>query len=236
MSCSIVILHYGSTQLTEQCLESVVAYSQDSQVILVDNARDWGFTGARPKRFEYIKPVKNLGFAAGCNTGAKQATEDILVFLNNDCRVREDWLLPLRFDLERDDVGAVSPLLVYPDGRIQCWGVSVDFNRPLAAEARNNTHQYGRIDALTAACTAMRRTVFDQVGGFDEGYWNGYEDVDLSLKIRELGLQLVVDPRSEVVHYESQSDPQERFSKVRENVLRLRERWDPAWLTATSPT
>ena len=69
----------------------------------------------------------------------------------------------------------------------------------------------------------VRAAAFAAVNGFDEGYWNGYEDVDLCLRLQSHGL-LVFEPASVLTHHESKSGPQ-RFSKVRENVRRLHDRW-----------
>jgi hypothetical protein len=83
-----------------------------------------------------------------------------------------------------------GPLLVYPDGRTQSAGIDVDFTQPPGAEARNRQGDHDeseQVDAVTGACLAIRRSDFELFGGFDEGYWNGYEDVDLCLAARAAG-------------------------------------------------
>ncbi|MEY4374533.1 MAG: hypothetical protein RL760_699, partial [Candidatus Eisenbacteria bacterium] len=72
-------------------------------------------------------------------------------------------------------------------------------------------------------CFMVRREAFEAVGGFDEGYWNGYEDVDLCLRLQPHGL-LVYEPTSVLTHHESKSGPQ-RFAKVMQNVERLHRQW-----------
>lgn len=233
MSVSVIILHYGSKQYTGQAVESVQRHSPNAEIVVVDNQGDWGGPG------DIVRPGRNLGFAAGCNEGTNYTHGDRLVFLNNDTRVREGWLDALELELSDPTTGAAGPLLLYPDNRVQCSGVDVDFSRAMGEEAWN---LQSWIDAprtrkaVTGACLAIRAEVFNEVGGFDTGFWNGYEDVDLCLKLREAGYRIVCTPHSQVVHYESQSDPQERFRCVRENVLRLRGKWDPAWRTVTPQT
>ena len=78
--------------------------------------------------------------------------------------------------------------------------------------------------ALTAACLLIRKEAFNSVQGFDESYWNGYEDVDLCFKLGRNKWRLVYQPASVVVHHESQSGP-ERFSKRDENLQLLQDRW-----------
>jgi GT2 family glycosyltransferase len=83
----------------------------------------------------------------------------------------------------------------------------------------------GPVTAVTAAVMAVRRAAWDQVGGFDEGYWNGYEDVDLCLRLRAAGWSVFYEPASTLVHAESVSGP-ERFSAAAANIARL-QRWRP---------
>ncbi|MDD2338034.1 MAG: glycosyltransferase, partial [Geobacteraceae bacterium] len=80
------------------------------------------------------------------------------------------------------------------------------------------------VQALTAACLLIRKSAFRATGGFDEEYWNGYEDVDLCFKLREKGWQLVYEPASVLIHHESQSGP-ERFRMAQQNIERLHAKW-----------
>lgn len=233
MTTSVIVLHYGSQQLTDQCVESLLRHSPDVELVIVDNQGDYTGKG------DVVRPGRNLGFAAGCNEGSNYTHGDTLIFLNNDTRVRDLWLEPLVYELDDPTVGAAGPLLLYPDNRIQCAGIGINWTHPLGQEAFNRqqfTDTPHDVPAVTGACLAIRADVFNEVGGFDTEYWNGYEDVDLCLKLREAGYRIVCTPHSQVVHYESQSDPVERFRCVKENVFRLRGKWDPAWRTATPQT
>jgi GT2 family glycosyltransferase len=95
---------------------------------------------------------------------------------------------------------------------------------------RQGDHPHSeQVDAVTGACLAIRRTDFEMLGGFDECYWNGYEDVDLCLTARAYGGTVVYEPASVVIHHESQSGP-ERWTGVAANVARLRDKWEHhAW-------
>src|SRR5262249_19929078 len=95
------------------------------------------------------------------------------------------------------------------------------------ARKPGNTAEASRVrtyPALTAACLLVRKPAFDDVGGFDEGYWNGNEDVDLCFKFQKRGWKLVYQPQSVVIHHESKSGP-ERYRKAEANGARLQERW-----------
>lgn len=221
MNVAVVIPTFNRPDLLAKCCEALKANTPAHTRLIVDN----GFIGPPTTRTPgtsghvWTAEGRNLGFAAGCNHGAALAPDaDVFVFLNDDTEVQPGWLEPL--------VAAAAPIsgshLVYPDGRTQHAGVTVNVEAGTLV-ARNITHPQpsGPVDAVTGACLAVDAEWFRANGGFDEGYWNGYEDVDLCL--RAGGATFVAE--SVVVHHESQSGPQ-RWTRVRENVTRLNERWN----------
>jgi GT2 family glycosyltransferase len=219
---SVIIPHYGNPELTKNCIGSVDATHPEVELLVVDNSQNlpaqmWATV---------ITPPRNLGFAAGCNLGARAAVGDVYVFLNNDCRVLDGWLAPMLKALEDPMVGVVGSRLIYPDGRIQHSGVMIDLTEPFGREAWNTIDERpsGFVDGVTGACMAMRCGDWP---GFDEGFWNGYEDVDLCLRVRSGGKRCWYSAESVVVHYESQSG-QERWRRVGENIGRLRRKWGAA--------
>ncbi|MEB2308882.1 MAG: glycosyltransferase [Candidatus Brocadiaceae bacterium] len=239
---SIIIPVFNKVEFTQKCLEAIIKNTPGElyEVIIIDNASTDG-TGEYLKSLEgdikIIVNNKNLGFSMACNQGAQMASTDYLLFLNNDTEPQKGWLEPLLNILTQDgSVGAVGAKLLFPDGTIQHAGVVIINDQKLpdplvarhicygepgdAAEA-NQLRQY---QALTGACLLMRKSAFTQAGGFDENYWNGYEDVDLCFKLQEKGWKLVYQPESVVTHHESKSGP-ERFSKVSENIQRLHGKW-----------
>ena len=221
MNVSVVILHYGHLHYTLKALDGVPA---GTEVVLVDN--DGGLRMLRCDA-TVIRPARNRGFAAGCNLGARAATGDVVVFLNNDAFGENGWFdaLTLPFALDAD-VAVTGARLTYPDGTLQHAGVAVDFSRPAGSEAWNVVGEQpgGDADAVTGAAMAVRRSMFDQLGGFDEGYWNGYEDVDLCLNVRAHGGRVIYCPKARLTHLESASGP-ERWRAVNANVARLRGKW-----------
>lgn len=149
----------------------------------------------------------------------------MLVFLNVDTEPQPGWLPPLVHALSMPGVGIAGSRLVYPDGRLQHAGVDVHRpgGRPVPAN-RQTEREAEDVEAVTAACMAVRRRAFDLAGGFDEGYWNGAEDVDLCLTVRSLGMRVRYEPASVVVHHESATGP-ERWAAVGANLDRLARRW-----------
>ena len=241
---SIVIPVFNQVEMTRRCLAALRENTDLTacQIVVVDNGSrdgtaDW-LAGEAGDGLAVITNPENRGFAVACNQGAAAATGEYLLFLNNDTEVQPGWLEPLvrTLDLDRR-VGAVGGKLLFPDGTIQHAGVAITLaetpqgpvlgGRHLCYKKPADFHAADRpqvLRCLTAACLLVRRDAFAAVGGFDEGYWNGNEDVDLCLKLGEAGWLLVYRPESVVVHHESQSG-EERWSRWDANVARLNERW-----------
>lgn len=169
---------------------------------------------------------ERAGFAETCNAGACRTTADVLVFLNDDTVVQPGWLRPLSDAVcgpESDVIAGAR--LVYPDGRIQHSGVFLrrDGLGRLEAYNRQSDAPSGEVPAVTGACLAVGRAAWDRLGGFDEGFVNGYEDVDLCLRLRESGGTVRYVAESTVAHLESRSPG--RFDHALENIGLLQQRW-----------
>jgi|GEM_PF-39204 len=240
---SIIIPVFNQLHFTQQCLDALfltLPAAVPFEVIVVDNASTDGtgdYLRSLGGKVRLLANGENKGFAKACNQGARAARGTYLLFLNNDTVPGAGWLEPLVKVLENDEaVAAVGSKLLFPDGTIQHAGVIIADDRasqdPLVgkhvwhgkpADLAEANQPY-RYQALTAACLLVRRAAFEAVQGFDEGYWNGYEDVDLCFKLGRQGWQLVYQPASVVIHHESKSGS-ERFSRVAGNIERLHRTW-----------
>ena len=181
-------------------------------------------TATAPDAFIIVEhDQQRAGFAETCNAGAARTTADILVFLNDDTVVQPGWLECLVGATERAAIAGSA--LFYPDGQIQHSGVFLrrDPAGRLEAYNRRTPSPSGPIPAVTGACLAIRRDVWDDLAGFDESYRNGYEDVDLCLRARQDGHEVRFVAESQVVHFESRSEG--RFDHAAENIALLQERW-----------
>jgi GT2 family glycosyltransferase len=205
--CAVVIPTFNGAHLLSTCLESLFAHPPERcamEVVLVDDASSDGtaerFADHEP-RLTIVSHEENRGFAISCNDGAAVAGEvDFLVFLNNDTVPLSGWLDALVDEVVADEnVGAVGSKLLYPDGTVQHAGVFIGQDRwprhlyagfPGEHAAVNRSRE---VVAATAACLLIRRDSFESLGGFDTKYVNGYEDIDLCLRL--------ADQRGEVVRY-----------------------------------
>ena len=192
-----------------------------------DGTRDWLSTLRAP-----IRPIlneQNLGFAGSNNRAARLATGEFLFFLNNDLVFLPGWFEPMLEGFQRcENPGLVgNHQLVHATGRLDHRGVRFDplfrpYNDGGWAPWRAR-QPYSRYRAVTAACCAIRRTVFLEHGGFDEAFRNGYEDVDLCLRLERLGYRNYVANRSVVRHRVSSSP--ERFTAESQNLRLFLQRW-----------
>ena len=230
---SIIIPVFNQWSLTEQCLKSLRENTPGSyfDVIVVDNGSDDAtrqecrHLGEQlfPHRFTYLRKPENLGFGQACNQGARYASGELLFFLNNDTLLTENWASPLLRALRNDSrLGAVGPLLLYPGSeRVQHLGIIF---WPGATEhvyelfPRNHVVVTKRrhVQAITAAALLVPRQLFWACDGFHPGYRNGFEDLELCVRIREQGKRLACIPTSVVYHLASQSAG--RFSHDQDNA------------------
>lgn len=220
MRISIVVLAYGNRAVTERCLESLAAALGDElgrsiELVLVDNDSpdDTGelFT-AWEDRAVVVRLPENRNYSGGNNAGARAATGEVVVFLNNDTEVPEGAIEAVAGQAAEPGVGVAGARLLYPDGTIQHAGVvhrATQLGPVLPFHLFH--HEDGDLpqarcridlDAVTGACLAIRRALFLELGGFDERYVNGFEDVDLCLRARVAGHRVVYCGDVWLVHHE----------------------------------
>jgi GT2 family glycosyltransferase len=232
---SIIIPAFNRAALTRQCLDTLLAEAHDSppEIVVVDDAST-DLTArvlARYRdRIRVVTHTVNQGFAKACNDGAAAAEGEHLIFLNYDTVPKAGWLDSLLGYADRHPrAGAVGAKLLYPNDTIQHAGVAIGQDRyprhiyagfPADHPAVNCSRQYR---AVTGACIMLRRPAFLAADGFDTAFQNGYEDVDLCLRLGKMGYQVHYCHESELYHLESVSE--KRWDKTDHNTRLLRERW-----------
>ncbi|MBQ8794087.1 MAG: glycosyltransferase family 2 protein, partial [Clostridia bacterium] len=150
-----------------------------------------------------------------------------------------DWIEQMLMFAQRKDVGAVGAKLYYDDDTIQHAGVIVGLGGVAGHShkgfARDNPGYMARasiaqnLSACTAACLMIRKDVYNEVGGLDEGYAVAFNDIDFCMKIRDAGYLIVFTPFAEFYHYESKSrgdeDTPEKRARFNGEIFRFQERW-----------
>ncbi len=207
----IILTALGATHLRE-CLASLREQTYPGsrfEVLVVDNASAHDPTAeiaAAFPRARVIRNATNLGFSAGNNIGARAATGDYVVFLNDDTRVEPDWLRELVGTARRRGAAAVASCLVDWEGRtidfiagavnFEGKGFQIDYGQP--AHTRNRDER-----PLLFACGGamlIDRAIFSDAGELDEGAFAYYEDVELGWRLRVLGHDVWSSPHALVHH------------------------------------
>jgi len=244
MQVSFVIPLYNCLPLTQAMVASLQAAMPSGlthEIILVDDGstdgtRAWlGGLASSPGPFRVILNERNLGYAAANNRGAATAQGEFLGLLNNDLVLSPGWLEPILGVHQRlgNRAGLVGN--VQRNARtaaIDHAGIFInhrgkpehDTSLPLGLQFRSRD-AWRQADAVTGACTLVRRELFLRLGGFDEGFANGGEDVDFCLRARAAGHLSAVALRSLVLHHVSASPGRKRRDE--QNSRRLTLRWRP---------
>jgi N-acetylglucosaminyl-diphospho-decaprenol L-rhamnosyltransferase len=221
---SILIVNWNGKEILRNLLASIDSARGDSRVqtIVVDNASADGSADLVATEFPWAilqRNTQNVGFARGNNQAARAATAPLLLLLNNDTVVRAGALQMLtEFMNGHPDVVAVGPKLIGADGKPQRSGR----NLPTVAALLNSIQflkwtglfgsayrryrhegfdpeKEGMVGQLAAAALVIRRDCFERVGGFDEGFGFGVEDVDLCRRLGPLG-KIYYLPTAEIEH------------------------------------
>jgi GT2 family glycosyltransferase len=242
MEYSIIVPVFNKAALTRQCLETIrptLEGAGEGEIIVIDNASS-DDTPEMLRAFPWARIVRNdvnLGFAGANNQGARMAHGRFLVLLNNDTLAQPGWLAAMLAAAREPQVGAVGAKLLFPSGLLQHAGVLTApvrfgslgvlpyhdlFGEKADAGPANRRRE---LNVVTGACLVTPKALYEELGGLDEGYWNGYEDVDYCFKVVERGLKVVYEPKAVLTHFESQSGVQ-RFRKAQANTARLAERWN----------
>jgi GT2 family glycosyltransferase len=221
----VVIPFRDRPELLERCVGSVLRRTawERLRLRLVDNGSREPRTAellarlAADPRIVVSRDDRPFNYSALNNAAVAGSDADVLVFLNNDTEVvSSDWIETLLGEAQRPEVGAVAPLLLYPDGTVQHAGAALGLHgyagHPFAGLAPDAETPFGRADgatrnwlAVTAACLMVERGKFEAVGGFDETFVVAGNDVDLCLRLTARGHRSLCVPHAKLVHDESRS-------------------------------
>jgi GT2 family glycosyltransferase len=245
-SASVVIPSYNGAHYTDACLAALwetLPPGCDAEVIVVDDASTddtpmmlarWA---EREPRLRTLRNRVNAGFLETCNRGARAASKDVVIFLNNDTVPLPGWLEPLLTTLvEHPDAGAVGGKLVYPDGVLQEAGGTIFKDGQAANFGKGDDPEaplynfVRQVDYVSGALLATPRTLFLERGGFDSRYRPiYYEDADYCLTVRDAGRAVYYQPESVIVHVEGGTNGTDisvgakRFQEV--NRAKFADKW-----------
>ncbi|MEW6697068.1 MAG: glycosyltransferase family 2 protein [Bacillota bacterium] len=211
---SIVIPCKNEGRLIKQTIESIL--DTPSQVpyditVVNDGSTDGccTFLQSRRKIYSRVKLINTTGIGAANarNAGALQSAGEVLVFCDAHITVEEDWLDLLAEDLREEDIGAVSPGISNMN-QVYAIGYGLTWNEAMEARWLPSPLGIAEIPFAPGGCVAVKREVFNNVGGFERGFRiYGFEDAELSLKLWLFGYRVVVDPGVVIKHHFRESQP-----------------------------
>jgi GT2 family glycosyltransferase len=237
MNVSIIIPVLNNLHYTNNCINSILddINKFKKEIIVIDNGSTDNTSSILKNLYPQINVITNntnLGFAKACNQGAKKSSGDMLIFLNNDTQVTNGWIEKLVNCIKsQKHIGIVGCKLLYPDKTIQHAGVA--FSATLVHHIYRNfspchpaVNRQREFQAVTAACMLLPRKIFTALGGFDETFTNGFEDLDLCFRVRRKGLKVIYTPECVVIHHESKT--QGRHDQHDHNASLFSSRWTPS--------
>jgi GT2 family glycosyltransferase len=235
---SVIILNYNGLRFIRRCLDAVLQTDYpDLEIILADNGStdgslDWMEGHYRDPRLRSVRLSENWGYAGGNNRAAGAAQGEVLVFLNVDTEVEAGWLDPVvdLFDADQQ-VGIVQSRLRQmrdPD-RLESAGHYLDWlglSHARGAGTRDQG-QYREVEEVfgaVGAAMAVRRSLFEYLGGFDSSYFCYFEEIDLCWRAWLCGHKTLFAPDSVVYHYRGGSSAGDASSHAHTFFLAVRNR------------
>jgi GT2 family glycosyltransferase len=209
-----VIISRGLDEMLRFCLncffESAAQLSDSVQVIVADNASARPYTASSfsDSRVRLLRFDAQTGFAAACNRAVQECETEQLLFLNNDVLLDRSSLARMMQHSCATGTGVVGSWLYFPDGRVQHRGVvfghddigPYHLDRGRFLEPRCLFEEF---QAVTGACLMVSRELFSRIGGFDESYAFGLEDIDFCLRVRQRGQRVICVNAGRPLHFES---------------------------------
>ncbi|MCL4839962.1 MAG: glycosyltransferase family 2 protein [Thermoanaerobaculia bacterium] len=240
---SALLVSYNTRDLLAATLERLLALPDPpDEVLVADNGSTDGTLDLLAARFPGVRVLplaKNLGFGAANNRAAAAARGDKILLLNSDAWPLPGTLARLSAALDRDPrLALAAPHLRYPDGGAQFhWAPATGVMGEALQKLRNPLESWRLIHRVrwpgrwfTAACALLRREAFAAVGGFDEGFFLYFEDVDLCTRLLACGWKLRSVAGAEAVHLKGGSRGADRENlEYRRGQLRFYAKHRPGW-------
>jgi GT2 family glycosyltransferase len=232
-STAILILNWNNQNFLEKFIPSLVEFTPPdlAEIIVADNGSTDGSVAWLKKHLPKIRIIeldKNYGFAGGYNLAIEQCEHEIIVLLNSDIQVSENWLPPLIERLADQKTAAVMPKILSFSTKNQfeyagaAGGYIDKFGYPFCRgrifdSIETDTGQYDEAQLVhwtTGACMAIKKQVFADAGAFDSDFFAHMEEIDLCWRIRRMGFELWVEPKSYVYHVGGGTLPNESPGKL----------------------
>jgi O-antigen biosynthesis protein len=245
---SIIIPNRDNAGELSVCIKSIIDGStyKNYEIIIMENGSVEKQTFDLYRKLENVENIsiytwdKTFNYSQINNDAVDFAKGEIVLFLNNDMKViSPGWIESMLQHAKCERVGCVGAKLYYENNTIQHAGIVVGLcgiaGHPFKRFSRGSHGHKGRLNviqnvsAVTGACLMMRKSVFYEVGGFDERYPLAFNDVDLCMNVRKLGYLIIYTPYSELYHCESKTrgfeDTTEKLRRFEMESQLFRGKW-----------
>jgi len=219
---SIIIVNYNSLENLNDCLRSVsekIDFSK-CEIIVVNNETSPIDASLFSFPIKIIENGKNLGFGAACNIGAKNATEELLFFLNPDTQIISgDINEVLKKFQNNPSIGIIAPKILTQDGSIQTWSFGKEITLPgllknnLLSEKPTVVETETEADWVSGAAFFIKKALFEKIGGFDEKFFMYFEDIDLCKRARQHSFRIMIHPDFKIMHIGGKSFDDKKTQK-----------------------
>ena len=242
---SVIIVTYNQRRYLETCINSVLKQDYPHEIIVVDNCSEDDSVQFLKERFPEVKlieNIKNVGYGAGNNLGVKQAMGEYAVILNPDTVVEKDWLQELIKPLDNNEKIITTPKILLYDGSAinTCGNINHFTGLTFTRGLNEKIDRYGApefISGISGCCFAVKKSNFDELGGFDKNLFVYNEDADLSWRAHLKNFKILYVPTSKVRHdYKLKVLPEKIYhlEKNRYIILRKYFSWKDFFLLSPS--
>lgn len=233
---TIAILNYNSGGYLSKCLQSLKEIRDEAEISVVvidNNSTDGSLIEAKSelsypsfigKNVEFIENNENLGFSKGYNPTLKKIETEFILLLNPDCILKKGVIKKILEDFEDGTVGVATCKILLPDGKVDLtahrgfptpWASFLYLlgNNSLYHLTNKISQEIHEVDAISGAFFMTKKSVLENVNFLDERFFLYGEDIDLSLRIKKMGLKIIYDPGVEIIHYKGISSGLKKHSR-----------------------
>lgn len=243
MKTAIAILNWNGRKLLEEFIPSVVEFSKEAEIYVIDNHSDDDSIEFLKTNFPSVKIIKNeenFGYAGGYNKGLEEIDADIFCLLNSDVKVVENWLIPIEnLFSSNSEISVIQPkILDYKNpeyfeyagaggGFIDNFGYPFCRGRVFWTLEKDKGQYDDTIQTFWAsgACLFIRKNDFLEIGGFDEGFFAHMEEIDLCWRLNNSGKKIFYCGESKVYHLGGgtlkNSNPKKTYLNFRNSLWML---------------
>ena len=249
---AVVILNWNGKSFLEKFLPIVIKYSSSAQIIVADNQSSDDSVSFLKQHFPEVRIIINLsndGFSTGYNLALKQVEAEYYVLLNSDVEVTEKWIEPIMDLMDSNkQIAACQPKILDYNHKTTfeyagaAGGFMDKYGYPFCRgrifnsleEDKGQYNNSTEVFWATGACMFVRAEAFWKVGGFDDDYFAHMEEIDVCWRMKNIGYQIYVEPKSHVYHVGggtlNKLSPRKTYLNFRNNLITLTKNASPRFL------